>query len=89
METYELLIISFLLLSTLFWGYYFINVFVAILAVLAVCLFVLTFSNVFEYPETQTKFNQQHWQESTHLQNWQEITEFQDWQDYDKRAGWI
>jgi len=38
METYELLIISFLLLSTLFWGYYFINVFVAILAVPAVCL---------------------------------------------------
>jgi fatty acid desaturase len=60
MQTYELLIISFLLLSILFWGYYFINLFVGILAVLASFLFVVAFSNIFEYPEVQT----QDWEKS-------------------------
>jgi hypothetical protein len=54
MQTYELLIISFLLLSILFWGYYFINLFIAVLAVLTAFLFVVTFSNIFEYPETKS-----------------------------------
>ena len=58
-QTYELLIISFLLVSMLFWGYYFINVFVAMIAVLIAFLFVVAFSNVFEYPAIEHETNEE------------------------------
>jgi len=43
----------------LFWGYYFINVFVAMIAVLIAFLFVVAFSNVFEYPAIEHETNEE------------------------------
>ena len=59
MQMFELLIISLFLVAILFWGYYFINVFVAIIAVLIAFLFVVAFSNAFEYPPIDNKTNEQ------------------------------
>jgi len=57
MQMFELLIISLFLTAILFWGYYFINVFVAIIAVLIAFLFVVAFSNCFEYPPINYQTN--------------------------------
>jgi len=59
MQMFELLIISLFLVAIVFWGYYFINVFVAIIAVLIAFLFVVAFSNAFEYPPINYETNEQ------------------------------
>ena len=58
LQMYELLIIALFLVSILFWGYYFINVFVAIVAMLIAFLFVAGFINVFENPNMNYETNE-------------------------------